>query len=352
MCYTVLMSKALSEEEKKQKQLTRDEKKLQKELNPELDERCYKILRILRDAPNHPDVKYNSKYFENRFKVANITILRAIKTLKDMDLLEEKQFHGSYVIKKEVEQIYSKKTRQNLALVAGLKGLLQQYKNTPLFDSVTKLIYFLEPKVAKDDTVLSSARVIVPPQIEYDVNLKNWDKVYEAIQKNRKINFRYTKSYTDTKALRIVRPYQLLLDNGSVYLFAYSEYADLVLLYDLNFMADIVVTDETFELPEKYDFSYYCGGGRLGAYKGNKIEKYKIKFTGYAKDWIKQHKWADDQKFTEDEDSTVITFSSSQYDKIFELILSWGTQAEPLAPKRLVTRWEKEISAMYKKINE
>lgn len=166
------MSKALSEEEKKQKQLTRDEKKLQKELNPELDERCYEILRILRDAPNHPDVKYNSKYFENHFKVANITILRAIKTLKDMDLLEERQVHGSYVIKKEVEQIYSKKTRQNLTLVAGLKGLLQQYKNTPLFDSVTKLIYFLEPKVAKDDTVLSSARVTVPPQIEYDVNLK------------------------------------------------------------------------------------------------------------------------------------------------------------------------------------
>ena len=106
-----------------------------------------------------------------------------------MDLVEEKQFHGSYVIKKEVEQIYSKKTRQNLALVAGLKGLLQQYKNTPLFDSVTKLIYFLEPKVAKDDTVLSSARVIVPPQIEYDVNLKNWDKVYEAIQKKSQNQF-------------------------------------------------------------------------------------------------------------------------------------------------------------------
>ena len=47
MCYTVLMSKALSEEEKKQRQLARDEKKLQKELNPELDERCYEILRIL-----------------------------------------------------------------------------------------------------------------------------------------------------------------------------------------------------------------------------------------------------------------------------------------------------------------
>ena len=68
------MSKALSEEEKKQRQLTRDEKKLQKELDPELDERCYEILRILRDAPNHPDVKYNSKYFKNLFRASNITV--------------------------------------------------------------------------------------------------------------------------------------------------------------------------------------------------------------------------------------------------------------------------------------
>ena len=54
------------------------------------------------------------------------------------------------VIKKDVEMIYSNETMKNIALVASVKGLLQQYKNTPLYDSVTKLIYFLEPKVAKE----------------------------------------------------------------------------------------------------------------------------------------------------------------------------------------------------------
>lgn len=346
------MSRPLTETEKRQKQLEREERQRQKDMELKLDERCYEILRILRDAPNHPEVKYNSKFFEKHFHVANITILRAISLLKEMDLIEEKQVHGSYVIKKEVEQYYSETTRKNIALVASVKGLLQQYKNTPLYDSVTKLIYFLEPKVAKEDAVLSSARVTVPPQIEYDINLKNWDKVYEAIQKNHKITFRYTKQYTNTEAIRTVWPYQLLLDSGTVYLFAHSEYSNVDLLYDLNYMAEIEVTDDDFELPEDFDFNSRCGGGRLGAYKGTKVEKYKIKFTGHAKNWIKQHKWADDQEFMEDENSTTITFSSSQDDKVLELILSLGTQVRPLAPQKLVDRWKNEIISLSKMIRE
>lgn len=58
------MSRALSEEEKKERQLKRDQRTIYKELHPELDERCYEILRILREAPQHPEVKYNSIYFE------------------------------------------------------------------------------------------------------------------------------------------------------------------------------------------------------------------------------------------------------------------------------------------------
>lgn len=92
------------------------------------------------------------------------------------------------------------------------------------------------------------------------------------------------------------------------------------------------------------------GDGRLGAYIGDKIEKYKIKFTGYAKNWIKEHKLADDQSLKETEDCTIITFSSSQFEKILQYVLSWGAQAEPLAPRRLVTRWKKEIWWLYEKI--
>ena len=322
-----------------------------REAEKKIDDRCYEILQILRDVPETSEVKYNSKYFAKHFKTSEPTIFRLIDKLRGMNLLKEKQVNGSYAINPDFEEFfYSEETKKNIALVASLRGLLQQYKGTPLFDSVTKLIYFLLPEVAKKDAVLSSGRVVVSPQMEFDINVRNWDRVYQAIQKNQKIRFRYTKSYTNQDIQRVICPYQLILENGSVYVWAYSDYVDDIFMYDLNFMADVVILNEKFELPDDFDINNYSGGGRLGAFAGDKIEKFKIRFTGYAKEWIKNHKWADDQTFTEDEDSTTISFSSSQFEKVFEAMLSWGRQAEPLAPARLVKRWKEEILAMAEKV--
>ena len=353
------MSKKLSEDEKErrkhERQLRSDEMAVQNDIKPPVDKYGAKILRILREeAPLHPEIKYNSTYFEERFHVANITIMRAVKKLKKNHLLKDKQVHGSYAINEEKEEFvtkhYSEEIQKDLNLIASLGGVLQQFKNTPLFENVADLIYFLQPEIAKNDDVFSSGRVIVSPQMEYSVNQHNWDRVYEAMEKNHKLRFRYTKPYTDNEKRRTVWPYELILDNGTVYLFAYSEYADLVLLYDLNYMTDVVVLNEEFKLPKDFDISNYSGGGRLGAFKGDKIEKFKIRFTGYAKNWIKEHKWADDQTFKEDEESTTITFQSSQFERVLEMILSWGRQAEPLAPARLVKRWKEEVLAMAEKV--
>lgn len=341
------MSRKISDLERLERQQRRDDRAVEKENNPDLDEYALRILSILRNVDEASEVKYNSIYFEKLFDVSNITILRSIKKLKKRNLIQEKQIHGSYVINKSFDDdYYPAEIKKNIALVASLSGLLQQFKNTPIYNQVRDLILFLQPEVAKEDDVFASGRVIVSPQMEYDVNVKNWDKVYEAIQKNHKIKFRYMKPYTNNEAQRTVWPFQLILDNGTVYLFAYSEYYDVVVLYDLNYLADVVVLNEEFELPEKYDINDFSGGGRLGAFKSEKIDKFKIRFTYYAKDWIKEHKWADDQTFTEDEESTTVTFTSSQFEKVLELTLSWGCQAKPLAPARLVKRWKQEVLAM------
>ena len=333
------MSRKISDLERLERQQRRDDRAVEKENNPDLDEYALRILSILRNVDEASEVKYNSIYFEKLFDVSN--------------LIQEKQIHGSYVINKSFDDdYYPAEIKKNIALVASLSGLLQQFKNTPIYNQVRDLILFLQPEVAKEDDVFASGRVIVSPQMEYDVNVKNWDKVYEAIQKNHKIKFRYMKPYTNNEAQRTVWPFQLILDNGTVYLFAYSEYYDVVVLYDLNYLADVVVLNEEFELPEKYDINDFSGGGRLGAFKSEKIDKFKIRFTYYAKDWIKEHKWADDQTFTEDEESTTITFTSSQFEKVLELTLSWGCQAKPLAPARLVKRWKQEVLAMAEMVDE
>lgn len=183
------MSKKLTEEEKLQRQFRRDEKAVEKEVHPQVDKYGAKILRILREeAPDNPDIKYNSEYFEKRFEVSNITVLRAAKKLKANNLIKEKQVHGSYAIEEKfTEEFYSQhcseEIKKNVALIASLGGLLQQYKNTPLYDSVKDLIYFLQPEIAKSDKIFSSGRVIVSPQMEYDINIQNWESVIVASDK-------------------------------------------------------------------------------------------------------------------------------------------------------------------------
>lgn len=344
------MTKPLTDNEKRKRKIQREERQEQKCLFKKLDERSYEILRILKEAPNHPEIKYNSKYFENYFKVANITILRTISTLKEMNLIEEKQVNGSYVIKKDVNQFYSEKEKNNLLLIASVKGLLQQYKNTPLYDNITKFIYFLEPQIAKQDSILSSGRISVPPQIEYTINMTNWNKILYAMENNYIISFRYTNPNTNNESRRNVCPYQLLLDDGTVYLFAHSEDSNYDLLFNLIFIKEIIVTNNKFTLPEDYDFNTRCAGGNLGAYKGTEIEEYKIEFRNIARTWIQHHKLAKNQELVETENSTIITFTSNQFEKILQVILGWGKNAKPLAPESLVVRWEQEVKAMFEMI--
>lgn len=308
------------------------------------------MLQILRDAPEHPEVKYNSKYFEKLFNVANITILRIATDLRDMNLIETK--HQQYVLKEgfdEWDELFDKDAKNQIVLIAGIKGLLQQYKNTPLFDNIEKLFYLFEPKIAKSSGLLSTARIAVPPQMEFNINVSNWEKILRAMEQNKKIKTRYTAPYRDSDKQRILWPYQILLDDGTVYLFAHSEIHNVDFLYDLNKFEGVTITSEEFELPEDYDFTKRCKGGRLGAFSTDEVLNYEIEITGYSSYWIKEHKWADDQTFEDiDDEDVIIRFSSCQHSKVMKLVLSLGSQAKPLAPESFVEKWKKEVKAMNK----
>ena len=319
-----------------------------------LTNRHIEMLQILRDAPEHPTVKYNSKYFENYFHVANITVLRIATDLRDLNLIETK--HQQYVLKEgfdEWDELFDKDARNQIVLIAGIKGLLQQYKGTPLFNNIEELFYLFEPKIAKSSGLLSSARIAVPPQIEFKINVNNWEKIMRAMSQNKKIKARYVAPYKNAQAQRVLYPYQILFDDGTVYLYAHSEYNNVDLLYDFNKLEGITVTNEDFSLPEDYDFTKRCNGGHLGAFTSNKVLNYEIEFTGYASYWIKDHKWADDQTIEElDEEDVIARFSSCQSSKVMELVLKFGSKAKPLAPKTFVDNWKKEVTAMWEMVKD
>ena len=79
------MSRKLSDEEKMQRQLRRDEKAVEKEAHPPVDKYGAKILRILREeAADNPGIKFNSEYFEKDLMFLISQFLGLLKSLKQI----------------------------------------------------------------------------------------------------------------------------------------------------------------------------------------------------------------------------------------------------------------------------
>ena len=227
-----------------------------------------------------------------------------------------------------------------------LKSLLNQYRNTPLYAKVIERVRELANMPIED-----FSRIAVPPKPEYNKeDQKKFSKIFDYMIQDCKIQFYYKgRWHGEERKNRIVRPYQLLLENGTCYLYGYDEEKREDRLFVLRRMEEIRhINHEKFDLPADFEFSLRYGSSKFGAYTFKTPVKYKIEFYGNTQVWIKENKWADDQEIKETDEKTTLSFTSSQDDKILEWILSCGADAKPVAPENFVRRWKDKIAEMAK----
>ena len=74
-----------------------------------------------------------------------------------------------------------------------------------------------------------------------------------------------------------------------------------------------------------------------------------IDFYAEARDVVREHVRAENQKITEfdDDERTRLEFDSSQHLKIRNWVLSLGANAVPVAPEILVESWKEQVRIMY-----
>ncbi|MDR2210943.1 MAG: WYL domain-containing protein, partial [Spirochaetaceae bacterium] len=73
---------------------------------------------------------------------------------------------------------------------------------------------------------------------------------------------------------------------------------------------------------------------------------FAIAFYDESAVWVRERQWAADQEIEETDDGVVIRFSSTQYHKVLEWVLSRGCTAQPLAPEALVNDWKRHAAEM------
>lgn len=242
----------------------------------------------------------------------------------------------------------SSKELEKLAIV---KKLLMQFdSDDSIFKDTSKLLEKLFPS---SDALEFMNRIVIPKRPKPVFEKKTCDDIMEAIHNNYFLDFSYVSKWEPGKNHRRVMPYQLVIDQGQLYLYA-ADFRDekATRLYNICRIHELSVQRDThFELPKNYRFVEDFECGRWGAFQYDETYSYKIEFYGEARNYIHERVWADDQTLVEDYDNeiTTMTFTSSQWIQIEHWLLSFGENARPVEPDWLVKDWKKNICGMNRK---
>jgi len=175
-----------------------------------------------------------------------------------------------------------------------------------------------------------------------------WNLISTALRENHILTFDYMGAYDEEYKPRRVRPYQLLFDTGVWYLYGFAEERKDIRLFSLCRIKNLVLTRDHFSLPKDFDYRTGNADSYFGVFTGQKRHRFKIAFYDYSVVWVKDRQWAQDQKIVETDDGVIISFSSTQFDKVVEWVLSRGYTARPLEPELLVNTWLSNIEEMQK----
>ena len=326
-------------------------------LNKKKIERLIKIYNAIKSGL-YPNTNQLQKLIgeETGFKVGIATISRDIDTLRTYfkaPLEYDRAKNGYYFIDDNWEFALNKISVNDAFYLSSVKTLLANFNDSPMYKEIKTVIDFVTDTQGYGKSLLLD-RIAIPPLPKVIVSEETWKSVMTALQENTCLKFDYNGRWNTATTHRFVRPYQLLLQDGMYYLFGYDELADGgnggERLFCLPRMKNIENTTNSFELPADFDFSSRCSGGRFGAYKDEKTIHYEIDFYDDARQFVKDCVWADDQEFIDidEENTTIIKFSSSQSLKVLEWVLSQGVNARPRAPEEFVERWKNEIRGLAK----
>ena len=279
------------------------------------------------------------------------TIYRDLKILKEgwgypIDRDDDKG--GYYYYNEKFDYALNKLNTDDVFYLSAAKTLLSTFEGSPVYTAIADVINFMTDLQGIGKSKLLN-RVVVPPvPLVVTKDKSIWGQILAALQDNRIIEFDYSGRWNPETTHRRVRPYQLVLDNGLCYIFGYSEERGEERLFTLNRITNLVVTGDSFELPQDYEFSHRTGGGRFGAFIGEGPVEFVVDFYGDAREYIKACIWADDQKLEDfdEEDKTRVTFSCSQELPVKQWILRQAGNAVPVSPDWFVEQWKSVIRDM------
>ncbi|MCD1653149.1 WYL domain-containing protein [Treponema zuelzerae] len=288
----------------------------------------------------------NTKSLAREYETSTATISRDIEFMRNMlnAPIEYCASHRGFYYSRETYRLPAGFAESDdIQALAYAKTLLSIYEKTPIYTSVKKILTLISPI---PDYASLDTRIIAPTPATYPINTDLWELIVSGLKENRILVFDYQSEWKKPFERRLVHPYQLVFDNGAWYLLGYAEERKGVRTFSLSRIKNIALTSTRFQLPDSWDYRSIHGNSFFGVFAGSESFHFKLKFLSEFALWVTERKWANDQQVTELPDGILLEFTSTQYGKVIEFLLSKGSYAYPLEPPQLVKDWEWHVKEM------
>ena len=230
------------------------------------------------------------------------------------------------------------------------RDMMKFLKNTVFYDSLESLFQKIKTTLPPEyitylNRIEKSLEVGAKPYKPYGAHREIIDRVNEAVVQRRHIEIDYYSMSRKKASRRMIAPYKIWFFDGTFYVIGYCRLRKGVRIFALDRIKKLVETDETFEIPESFDFEAFMKSS-FGVFQGAPVTVI-VRFAADIAGYISEKIWHESQTIESQVDGSIIfTAEVAGTDEIKFWIMNWGSKAEVIAPETLRNEIRSEAEAM------
>ncbi|MCK9335007.1 MAG: WYL domain-containing protein [Candidatus Cloacimonetes bacterium] len=226
-----------------------------------------------------------------------------------------------------------------LVTADSIKGILTKIE-TKLDKSILKFYRDVQKALISDGTGTLS---------DSDSVAEKLSLVLKAILNYKMISFDYYSVQNQRHSHKEVSPLAIKYFNHNFYLAGYYKKIDQVIVFAINRMNKLKLSDKPQHEVDFDSRTYFESG--FGIYTGE-VFPVKLQFFPPTADYIAERIWHPEQKLTLLEDKSIILeMPANSLSEMKKFVLSYGAKVKVLEPEELREETSKEIMSLYEMYN-
>ncbi len=291
----------------------------------------------------------NCRQLAEEMEICRKTVQRDIDFMRDqmqMPIAYDELRHGFYYTEPVGNLPTLTISRSELVAVLVGQKAIEQYRGTPFEKPLASAFAKLAASVDERDGVamhqLAEAFSFKPASLG-QAELRAFGLAAQAVVEHRELAFQYAGLRDGALQPRRVQPYHLGCIADQWYLVGHDPDRQQIRTFALTRLRRPKLTRLSFERPADFDLNEFLAGS-FSVFQARKVETVRLRLQPLAARLASERKWHSSQRLHPQPDGTsLLTLRVGIAPDLLNWILSWGAQAEVLAPEHLRETIAKEL---------